>query len=561
MESVVDLKKEYEETLGRVKELKEGSIIKGRIVHVDKEDVLVDIGYKSEGVIPLREFYRKGRKNAREIKPGEEIDVLVLNKEDEAGRMLLSYEKAVLIQGWKKVTQAFENKEVIEGKILGEKKTSGGNTVGFTVEIEGIKGFLPLSNVDIERVKNPREYIGKTVELKIIEIDQNTHNVVCSRKVLLEEQRKKLRESLFNSLEIGQVREGTVKTITSFGAFVDLGGVDGLVHLDDLSWGRKKPEDVLQVGQKIKVMVLDFNKESGKIALGIKQMKPDPWNKVDEKYRAGQKVKGRVVTVAPFGVFVELEEGIEGLARLEDLTWDRSVKSPSEILKEGEEAEFMILSLNKPERKLALGLKQTQPDPWFATAQKYPPGTKVKGKVVKLTNFGAFVRIEDGLDGLIRLKDISWTKKIKHPSEVFTKGKEIGAVVLKVDMENKKIALGMKQLEPSPWDKYKKGGYVRGKVIRIDDFGVFVELEEGIEGFVHVSELSKKYVEKPQDIVSVGQVLDLKILKVNSKDKKMELSLKGYIEDQEKAEVSSFISSQERDRTTLGDIIKESRKK
>lgn len=556
---MAEMDKEYEETLGRVKNLREGSIIKGRIIQVDSKDVLVDIGSKSEGVIPVAEFRRKGKKPA--VQPGDEVDVLLLNREDEEGRMLLSHEKAVIIQGWKKITDAFGKKSIIEGRILSERKTPEGKTAGFTVEADGIRGFLPFSALDIEKVGSAREYIGKVLELKAIEIDQKTHNVVFSRKVLLEEQREKKKDRLFESLRANEICDGIVKTLAPFGAFVDIGGIDGLIRLNDLSWGRKKPEEVLTVGQKVKVMILDFDKATGKISLGLKQLKKDPWEGIEKKYAVGQRVKGKIVKTASFGAFVELEEGIEGLARVEELSWDRSVKAPSEILKEGDTVEFAIILLNKEERKLNLGLKQIMPDPWLIACEKYPVGTKVKGRVVKLTSYGAFVKIDDGVDGLLRIKDISWTKKLKHPSEILVKGKDIEAVVLRVERDSKKIGLGMKQLSSSPWDGYKKGMHVQGKVVKVDDFGVFVQLDDDMEGFIHVSELSSKFVNKPADVVAVGQVLDLKVLGVSSKDKKIELSLKGFATDQEKQEVSYFINTQERDTTTIGDLIKLSMEK
>lgn len=553
MDSMMDLNREYEETIEKVKGLKEGSVVSGKIVQVDEKEVLVDIGYKAEGVVSLDEFPRD-EKGLPYVKDGDEIKVFLLNREDNMGRILLSYRKAMLIAGWDKVNRAFESAQPIEAKILDEKKSASGKLVGFTVDIDGIRGFLPLSAVDMQKNKKTGDYIGKKMELKVIELDKNTHNVVLSRKVLLDETRKKQSEELFNSLRIGDVREGTVKTLTAFGAFVDLGGIDGLVHINDLSWGRKKPEDVLKLEDKVKVMVLDFDKKEQKISLGLKHLKPDPWSRIEERYPAGKRVQGKIVKVAAFGAFVELEEGIEGLARLEDLTWNRSIKHPSKIIKEGDESEFMVLSLNREERKLALGLKQVQPDPWFVASQKYPSGTKVKGKIVKITSFGAFVRIDDEMDGLIRLKDISWTKKIKHPSEIFSKNRDVEAVVLKVDRENKKISLGMKQLLISPWEKYKKGMHVKGKVTKIEDFGACVSLEENIEGFIHISELSSTFVNKPEEVISVDQELDLKVIKVNAKDKKIELSLKGHASDVKKTEISTFINNQERDTTTLGDI-------
>jgi len=563
MEKMEDMKREYEETLGRVKTIKEGSIIMGKVVYVDTKEVIVDVGFKSEGVLPLAEFRRKGRKGAAAVKPGDEIEVLFLNREDEAGRLLLSHEKALIIQGWKKIQDAYQAKSVIEGKIISERKTNDGKVAGFTVEVDAIRGFLPFSAVDIDKVTNTREYIGKILELKVLEIDQKTHNVVFSRRVLLEERKEKQKERLFMSLRVGEICEGTVKTLAPFGAFVDIGGIDGLVRLNDLSWGRKKPEEVVTVGQKVKTIVLDFDKGTGKIALGLKQLKPDPWEGIAGKYAVGQKIKGKVVKIAPFGAFVELEEGIEGLARLEDLTWDRAAKSPSEIFKEGDTVEFQVLTLNKEERKLGLGLKQILPDPWVIASEKYPPGTKVKGRVVKLTSYGAFVKIDNGVDGLLRIKDISWTKKLKHPSELLIKGKDIDAVVLRVDRETKKIALGMKQLEHSPWDDFRRGMHVKGKVTKIDTYGVVVQLdaEAEIDGFIHVSELSTKFIETPSDVVSLGQELDVKVIGVSPKDKKVELSLKGFTVDQEKAEVSTFINTQEKDTFTLGDILKMQKEK
>lgn len=561
MDSVVNLNKEYEETMGRVKDLKEGSIIKGRVVHVGRGEILVDIGYKSEGIIPASEFSRKGKKAFSEIKNGDEIDVLLLNKEDEEGRMLLSHERAQLILAWGKIVDSFEKNKPINGNVISACKNSQGKIAGFTIDVDGIRGFLPFSAAEIEISPDSKHYIGKALELKVIELDKKKHDVVFSRKVLLDEMRKKQKEAFFKSIKAGEVREGIVSTLTPFGAFINLGEIDGLVHLNDLSWGRKKPEELLKRGDKVKVKILDFNKNEGKVSLGIRQLKPDPWDEIEKKYPVGTRVKGKVIKVASFGVFVELEEGIEGLVRLEDLSWKRTIKHPSELVKEGDEIDLIVIFLNTMERKLALGLKQIQPDPWILTAEKYSPGTKVKGKIVKLTSFGAFLRLEEGIDGLIRLKDISWIGKVKHPSEIFSKGKEIEAIVLKVDKENKKIALGVRQLASSPWDKYKKGMNVQGKVVEMDGFGVSVHLDDGMEGFIHISELSKDFVNKPEEVISPGQTLSLKVIKVNPKQKKIELSLKQFIEDQEKSEISHFINSQEKDTVTLGDLMSHFKKK
>jgi len=525
-------------------------------VHVGREEILVDIGYKSEGTIPLSEFSKKGGNALLEIKDGDEINVLLLNKEDKSGRMLLSYEKAMLILTWERISDTFEKNNPIKGKIIGVCKNSQGKTAGFTIDVDGIKGFLPFSESAIGKSEDSNKYIGETLELKIIELDKKKHDVVFSQKVFLDEIRKKQKETFFKSLKVGEIREGIVRTLTDFGAFIDLGGIDGLVRLEDLSWGRKKPEEVLKKGENVKIKILGFNKDDGKVSLGIRHLQPDPWDGIEKKYPVGTRVKAKIIKITAFGIFVELEEGIEGLVRLKDLSWKRTIKHPSELVKEGDELELIVTFLNVENRKLALGLKQIQPDPWILTAEKYPPGTKVKGRIVKLTSFGAFLRLEEGVDGLIRLKDISWAEKVKHPSEAFSKGKEVEAVVLSVDKETKKIALGIKQLVPSPLDKYKKGMNVQGKITNLDDFTVFVQLENGMEGFIHVSELSNKYVNKPEDIVSVGQVLDLKIIKVIPKQKKVELSLKQFIEDQEKSEVSHFINSQEKDTVTLGDLLK-----
>lgn len=555
MDPSLSLNKEYEETISKIKDLKEGSIISGKIVHVSNEEILVDIGYKSEGVIPASDFLKKDKKIVHELKNGDDINVFVLNREDESGRMLLSYRKALLILSWKKILNAFESGESMEAEITEPCKNSKGRIAGFTVDVDGIKGFMPLSECDIEKPEDPKHYIGKKFEVKIIELDKNKNDVVFSQKLISNEKKKKQKEILFKSLKKGEVLEGTVRTLTQFGAFVDIGGVDGLVHIKELSWGRKKPEEILKVGEKIKVKVLDFNKEDGKIALGLKQLKPDPWDKVEDKYPVGTKVKAKVVKMAAFGVFVELEEGIEGLVRLEDLSWKRMLKHPSEVTKEGETLEFVVTSLNKEDKKLALSLKQILPDPWILSSEKYYTGMKVKGKIVKLTAFGAFVRLEEGIDGLIKLKDLSWMDNVKHPAEVFSKNREIEAVVLKVDRENKRISLGTKQLSVSPWDKFKKGAIVEGKVIKMDDFGAAIQLENNIEGFVHVSELSNNYVNKPSEVIAMDQLLTLKVLDVNPKQKKIELSLKKYIKDQEKGEVSHFINSQEKDTLTLGDLM------
>ncbi len=503
------------------KEPQEGELLRGRIVKVTGDSVIVDIGYKSEGIVPLEEFTTKNGEHNIEI--GQEISVLLEKWEDELGYIVLSKKKADQIEVWDDIVKLYEEKKNVEGRII--KRVKG----GFHVDVKGIVAFLPFSQFDLKPPKSPDSLVNKTFNFRIIKYTKkkNNMNVIVSRRIILEEERERLRRETLAKIHDGAVLEGTVKNITDYGAFIDLGGVDGLVHLSDLSWGKvRHPADVVRLGERIKVKVLKYDPESQKISLGLKQTKPDPWQKAREKYPPGTKIKGRVTNITDYGAFVEVEEGLEGLVHISEMSWTK-IKHPSEKLKPGQEITVMVLDIDPPNKKLSLGLKQVEPNPWEELAKKYQKGSRIKGVVKNITDFGVFVGVEGGVDGLIHISDISW-KKIKHPSEVFTPGQEIEAVVLNIDKDAKRFSLSTKLLEKNPWDmvdeRYKPGMIVDGRVSGIADFGAFVEIEEGLEGLVHISELTRG--KKKGLPVSVGDRVRVEILNVNPEERKIGLSIR-----------------------------------
>ena len=503
------------------KEPQEGELLRGRIVKVTGDSVIVDIGYKSEGIVPLEEFTTKNGEHNIEI--GQEISVLLEKWEDELGYIVLSKKKADQIEVWDDIVKLYEEKKNVEGRII--KRVKG----GFHVDVKGIVAFLPFSQFDLKPPKSPDSLVNKTFNFRIIKYTKkkNNMNVIVSRRIILEEERERLRRETLAKIHDGAVLEGTVKNITDYGAFIDLGGVDGLVHLSDLSWGKvRHPADVVRLGERIKVKVLKYDPESQKISLGLKQTKPDPWQKAREKYPPGTKIKGRVTNITDYGAFVEVEEGLEGLVHISEMSWTK-IKHPSEKLKPGQEITVMVLDIDPPNKKLSLGLKQVEPNPWEELAKKYQKGSRIKGVVKNITDFGVFVGVEGGVDGLIHISDISW-KKIKHPSEVFTPGQEIEAVVLNIDKDAKRFSLSTKLLEKNPWDmvdeRYKPGMIVDGRVSGIADFGAFVEIEEVLEGLVHISELTRG--KKKGLPVSVGDRVRVEILNVNPEERKIGLSIR-----------------------------------
>ncbi|MGQ0614335.1 MAG: 30S ribosomal protein S1 [Planctomycetaceae bacterium] len=507
----------YEES---VRDFEEGTLLKGKVLNVVNGEVIVDIGYKSEGVIPLQEFGANA-----DVDIGDEIEVLLDEIEDETGMIRLSKRKADRIRAWNEILTTHKEGDVVRGMV--QRKIKG----GLLVDISGVPVFLPASQVALRRTSDISEFIGQEIEARIIKIDEQRMNIVVSRRKLVEEQREAAKKKLLNDLQEGEVRHGVVKNIADFGAFVDLGGIDGLLHITDMSWTRiNHPSEVVSIDQDVEVMVLRVDREKERIALGIKQRLPSPWEELEERYPVGSKVKGKVTNVMSYGAFVQLENGLEGLVHVSEMSWTRRVNHPSEVVKVDDEVEVVILEISKEKQEISLGMKQAETNPWDLVEEKYPPGTNVAGEVKNLTNYGAFVELEEGIDGLLHVSDMSWTKKINHPSEVVDKGDHVKAVVLSVDREKKRVSLGMKQLLADPWkteiaERYKVGDLVVGTVTKITNFGVFVELEADLEGLLHVSELSSKKVQSPEEVVAVGDQVEVTVLKVDPEERKIGLSL------------------------------------
>ncbi|MEE8104024.1 MAG: 30S ribosomal protein S1 [Planctomycetota bacterium] len=510
------MESKYDES---VKEFEENTILKGRVLNVVNDEVIVDIGYKSEGVIPLYEF----GENA-DVDVGDEIEVLLDEIEGESGMIRLSKRKADRIRAWNRILETHKEGDVVRGIVL--RKIKG----GLLVDV-GVPVFLPASQVSLRRTADVSEYIGKEVEARIIKIDEQRMNIVVSRRKLVEEQREAAKKKLMDEIQEGEIRRGVVKNIADFGAFVDLGGIDGLLHITDMSWTRiNHPSEVVSIDQEVEVMVLRVDRTKERIALGLKQRMPSPWEEVEIRYPVGTKVKGKVVNVMSYGAFVQLENGLEGLVHVSEMSWTRRVNHPSEVVKVNDEVEVVILDIDKDKQEIGLGMKQADVNPWDIVEEKYPPGTIVEGTVRNLTNYGAFVELEEGIDGLLHVSDMSWTKKVNHPSEVIDKGDHVRAVVISVDRDKKRVALGMKQLLDDPWkteiaERYKVGDVVIGTVTKVTNFGVFVQLQEGLEGLLHVSELTTKKMQRPEDVVKVGDQVEVTVLKVDADERKIGLSL------------------------------------
>ncbi|MFQ5735437.1 MAG: 30S ribosomal protein S1 [Thermodesulfobacteriota bacterium] len=514
--SKTDFEKLFE---AEIKQLQEGDVVEGTVVEVTPDSVMIDIGYKSEGHVSIKEFAdENGEVN---IKVGDVVKVLLERRENEHGYIVLSKAKADQLKIWDDIIECHDNNRPVEGTIV--QRIKG----GFYVDIKGVTAFLPGSQVDLKPVRNPDKLIGQTFDFRVLKYNKRKNNVIVSRRSLLEEEREELRKTTLETIEEGALVEGYVKNITDYGAFIDLGGIDGLVHLTDLSWGKvTHPTQILNIGDKITVKILKYNKEDGKISLGLKQTKEDPWLTVSEKYPVGSRVQGNVVNITDYGAFVELEAGLEGLIHISEMSWTK-LKHPSQKLKVGDSVEVMVLDINAQAKRISLGLKQVEPNPWEDVESRYPKGTRIKGVVKNITDFGIFIGIEDGIDGLVHISDLSW-KKVKHPSEVFKKGQEVEAVVLNIDSNNKRFSLSTKLLEKNPWqgveERYKPGMIVDGTVTSVADFGAFVELEEGLEGLVHVSELSRGK-QKGSDI-SVGDIVEVEVLNVDPEDNKIGLSIR-----------------------------------
>ena len=508
-----------------------GNIVKGHIIEVRPKEVLVDIGYKSEGVVPGTEF-----EDIKTVKVGDEIDVLIEKLENKEGTVVLSHEKAEFKRNWERILTICNEGGTIQGKVKSVVKG------GLVVNI-GVEAFLPASQIDIITPKNLAQFVGNSYEFKVVKINQDRQNIVLSRRELIEQERSEKRSKLLGEMVPGDIRKGTVKNITDFGAFIDLNGIDGLLHITDMSWGRiSHPSELLKVGQEIDVVVLDVNKEKERVSLGLKQKMANPWDNIETKFPVGQKVKGKVVNLVPYGAFVQLEPGVEGLVHVTELSWTKRVAKPSDMLKVDQEIEAIVLGINREEQKISLGIRQLESNPWDTAETKYAIGIKVKGKVRNLTSYGAFVELEEGIDGMIHVSDISWTRKINHPSEVMKKGDEVEAVVLEVDRPNQRIALGMKQLEADPWENidklYKVGDVVQGKVTKLASFGAFVGLQHEIDGLVHISQVSEDRVEKIKNVLKVGQDVTARVIKIDKGERRIGLSIKAasYSDEQLKEE-------------------------
>src|SRR5499427_4706580 len=545
----------FEESLKR-EDVKEGDIVKGTVIQVAKDYVVVDIGYKSEGQIPISEFVATdGQVN---VKEGDQVEVLLESREDEFGLCVLSKEKADRFKVWDEISAACERDELIEGTIA--QRVKGGLSVSIR---GGVKAFLPGSQVDLRPVRNLDAFINRTYKFKVIKFNKKRGNIVLSRRVLLEKERAELKGQTLEKLKEGQIVEGIVKNLTEYGAFIDLGGIDGLLHITDMSWGRvNHPSELFQVGDHVKVKVLKFNPETERVSLGLKQITEDPWTHASEKYIPGTVVKGKVVSLKDYGAFIELEEGIEGLVHISEMSWTRRVKHPSKMVAVGDMVEAVVLDIDVKNNRISLGMKQLEPNPYEQLTEKYPPGTVVKGKVRNIADFGIFVEIEEGIDGLVHISDMSWTQRVKHPSELYQKGDEVEAVVLNIDTgdgDKPKISLGIKQLVPDPWDRipydYPPGKIVDGKVLKVLDFGAFVELEKGIEGLVHVSEISDERVEDPRTLLKPGQEVKVQIITVDPMERKIGLSIKGASRASELADAQGYAQGTTGG-ATLGDVMR-----
>jgi len=509
--------------LDSLRNVTEGEVVTGRVVSVDKDVVLVDVGYKSEGVIALEEFRTKTGEIG--VTAGEEIEVYLEQMEDAEGRIVLSKQKVDRQKIWTRLFKAFENQETMEGVIT--RRIKG----GLVLDINGVDCFLPASQVGLRPTSDLDQFIGQTVGVRIIKFNRGRGNVVASRRVLLEEERALKRTQTLQELEAGQVRRGTVKNIVQYGAFIDMGGIDGLLHITDMAWGRvSHPSEVVQIGQEIDVKILSIDKENGKISLGLKQRSADPWTAIDIKYPAASRHKGKVVNLTDYGAFVKLEEGVEGLVHVSEMSWLKRVKHPSAVVSVGQEVEVVVLNLDLQNKKISLGMKQTEADPWNTLEERLPIGSKVKGQVKSLTDYGAFVELEDGIEGLLHISDMSWTSNLKTPGDLVKKGDDVEVKVLNIDKEKRKISLGLKQLQPDPWegiaDRYTLGQKVETKILRTTNFGAFVELEPGVEGLIHISQLAETAPAKVEDLVKPGETVTARVVKLALDERKIGLSLR-----------------------------------
>ena len=545
-----ELELAYEQSM---KEIQEGEVARGTIVAVENDYVVVDIGYKSEGQIGIHEFRDVDGEIKAEV--GQQVDVLLERAEDEDGTIILSKEKAAKIKVWDEISRVYNDDGMIHGTIVGRVKG------GMSVDI-GVNAFLPGSQVDLRPVRNLDSLIGQEFDFKILKFNKKRANIVLSRRVLLEEEREQKKTKTLQVLEEGQVMQGVVKNITDYGVFVDLGGIDGLLHITDMSWGRVgHPSEMFNISDEITVKVLNFDRERERVSLGLKQLKEDPWLNAAERYPVGTRINGRVVSLADYGAFVEVEEGIEGLIHVSEMSWTRKVRHPSKIVNVNDMVEAVVLSISPEQKRISLGMKQVEPNPWDVIAEKYPVGTTIEGRIKNITDFGLFIGIDEGIDGLVHISDISWTKRIKHPGELFKKGDEVRAIVLNIDRENERFSLGIKQLEGDPWEeipnKYRVGTRVNGVITNVTDFGLFVELEEGVEGLVHVSEISEDKIKTPVGMFNVDDVIEAKVVSVNRRERKIGLSMRRLDEEAERQVYSEYVNSTQAATSNLGALLKE----
>ena len=546
-ESLMDM---YEESFKR---FAEGEVVTGKIIAIDKDYVLVDIGYKSEGQIPIHEFRDESGEN--KVAMGDSVEVMVEWWDDEEEVVVLSKEKAVKVKVWEEIKKAYEDDGVVSGVIVSRVKG------GFSVDI-GVNAFLPGSQADLRPIRNMDEMVGKTFDFKILKFNRKRSNIVLSRRVILEQERESARAETLANIHEGKAVEGVVKNITEYGVFVDLGGVDGLLHITDISWGRvKHPSEIFSVGDTINVKVLSLDLERERVSLGMKQLTPDPWTIAVDNYPVGSRITGKVVSLTDYGAFVELEEGIEGLIHVSEMSWTRKVRHPSKIVSVGEEIEAVVLDIKPENRRISLGMKQVAPNPWDVISEKYPLGTIIEGKIKNITDFGLFIGIDEGIDGLVHISDISWTKRIKHPSEVYKKGDTAQAKVLDIDKDNERFSLGIKQLQEDPWktvaERYEVGKEITGTVTNVTDFGVFVELEEGIEGLVHVSEISTEKIKDPSEQFKINDVIAARVMNINSEERRIGLSIKRLDIEDDQSLLSDYVNNMKPATSAFGEILRE----
>ena len=533
---------EYEESM---RAIGEGEIVRGTVLAIDEKDVLVDVGFKSEGIISLSEF-----PDPSSIKVGDILEVFLEKMENQDGLVVLSKQRADFVRVWDRVKEAHDNGQVVEGKLI--RKIKG----GVVVDLYGVEAFLPGSQIALRQVQNVDALLGQTVAVKIIKLNKRRRNIVVSRRAVLEEERDRMKATILKDLAKDQIREGQVKNITDFGAFVDLGGIDGLLHITDMSWGRvQHPSELVKIGDKVRVKVLNFDPEKERISLGLKQLEAYPWEGVEEKYKVGDRIKGKVVSITDYGAFIELEKGIEGLIHVSEMSWTRHVRHPSKVVNIGDFIEAVVLKVDKANEKISLGLKQVEPDPWLTLDMKYPPGMRVKGKVRNLTNFGAFVELEEGIDGLVHVSDMSWTKRVAHPSEVLKKGDAVEVVVLSIDKEHRRISLGLKQVSEDPWpllaDRFPANMELTGTVNRLFDRGAIVDLGDGIEGFIPLSQLGLDDLKRPNDAFEVGESLTMKVTRVDVPNHRLILSVKAWLTEQDDIALAEWTSKRNQVRANI----------